>query len=115
MFFHCIFIRSQNQCDHAQRQLRLQCDHLPQTVPYVPSAALLRELANAAVVLVVVLGSRTVEMSATQSLIIHGLREHWLAKVGRRDIECHRYYRGWILCCGKVGHAEDGFCDVLLC
>ena len=38
--------------------------------------------ANAAVVLAVVLGLRTVEMPATQNLIIHGPRAFGLAKVG---------------------------------
>ena len=47
------------------------------------SVVLARNPANAAVVLAVVLGSRTVEMikMVTQMLIIHGLRASWLAKV----------------------------------
>ena len=40
-----------------------------------------RNLVNIAVVLGVVLGSRTVEILAIQSLIIHGLRASMLAKV----------------------------------
>ena len=41
--------------------------------------------ANAAVVLAAVLGSRTVEMSGTQALTIHGARASRPAKVGSVD------------------------------
>ena len=47
----------------------------------VLSAARPRNLANATVALVVVLGSRTVEMPVTQSSIIHGPRAFRLAEV----------------------------------
>ena len=48
----------------------------------VPSAALPRNLVNAAVALPVVLGLRSVEMMTTGSSIIHGSRASKLAKVG---------------------------------
>lgn len=50
---------------------------------HVQSAAALKNLAYAAVVPVVALGSRHVEMPATQSLSIHGLTVSRLAKVGK--------------------------------
>ena len=56
--------------------------------------ALSRNLVNAAVVLAVVLGLRTAEMSATFSLIIHGPRAPRLVNVG----------------CGEAGFVA---CDVM--
>ena len=47
---------------------------------HAPSAVPPRKLAHLAVVLVAVLGSRTVEMVMMQSLIIHGLRASRLAQ-----------------------------------
>ena len=52
----------------------------------VPNALPTR-LADAAVALAVVLGSRTAEMLATRSLIIHGSRAFRLAKVGCREAD----------------------------
>ena len=52
-----------------------------QSVLNAPSAALCRNLANVVVALPLVLGSRSVEMSATQISTIHGLRAFRLAKV----------------------------------
>ena len=50
---------------------------------FVPSAVLPINLVHLAAVLATVLGSRIAEIKATQSLIIHGLREFRLAKVSR--------------------------------
>ena len=47
------------------------------------------KLANTAVVLAVVLGSRIAEMRAAHVLIIHGLRASGLAKVGCGNTEFH--------------------------
>ena len=48
----------------------------------VPNVVRIRILANSAVVLAVVLGSRTVGMMATHSLITHGAKASRHAKVG---------------------------------
>ena len=53
----------------------------------VPSAAISRNPANSAVALAVVLGTRTVEMRATQSLDILGHRVFTRVKVRYRDYE----------------------------
>ena len=51
----------------------------------MPGAALPGNLANSAVVLAAVLGSRIVEISVVMCLIIRGPRASRLAMVGRRD------------------------------
>ena len=53
----------------------------------VPSAALPRNLVNAAVALPAVLGLRSVEMMTTRSSIIPGSRASKLAKVGCWEAE----------------------------
>ena len=70
-----------NQQDQAPQRLHLSCRRQQWTFPYVPSAALSRNLVNAAAALVVVLGSRDVEMLATRSSIIHGWTGSRLANV----------------------------------
>ena len=89
---HCLAFKTQWRCSLVAISLTsalIQCDQvtrLPRSqrwsVPHAPSAALSRNLADLAVVLVMVLGSRTAEMLATQSLIIHGSRAFRLAQVG---------------------------------
>ena len=81
--------RFQNFVDKTLTRAKYQCDQAPSLsltwrypVTYASSVALPRNLVNVAVVLGVVLGSRTVEMSATQSLITHGPRASRLATVG---------------------------------
>ena len=71
-----------NQYDQAPRGLYLpcQCQKWP-PVTCASSVSLPRNLVSAAAVFVAVLGTRTVEMSATQSSIIHGPRASRLAKV----------------------------------
>ena len=61
-----------------QKHLRRRACLQPAAVRVL--SALLTRLANVAVVLVAVLGSRTAEMSATHNLIIHGPRASKLAK-----------------------------------
>ena len=73
-----------NQYDQALKLKRLRTTYRHQHGPlsYVQSAAPPINLENPAVVLVVVLGSRTVEMSGTQCSIILGRRASRLVKVG---------------------------------
>ena len=68
---------------------------------YVPSAALPRNLAKAAVALVVVLGSRDVEMPATQPRITHGPTAWRPANVssGLRSCICIHTRAKWIISC----------------
>ena len=79
------FTRIQQQCDRAQRRLRLPCRCQRGRILHAQSAALPRNPANTAVVLAVALGSRIVEMQETQSSIIPGPRASMLAKVGCGD------------------------------
>ena len=52
----------------------------------VPSVALPRNLANSVVALAAVLGSRSVEMPVTQSLVIRGSRASEPAKANSRQV-----------------------------
>ena len=65
-----------HQCDQATQ--RLSSTHRRQlwSLPHALSAALPRNPGSAAVVLLAVLGSRSVAMLVTQILSIHGLRGH---------------------------------------
>ena len=73
--------RAKNQCDQVLRRLRLACRLQQWSAVHVLSAELQKNPANPAVALAVVLGSTTVEMPATHSLITHGPRASRLAKV----------------------------------
>ena len=69
---------------------------------HAPSAAWPRNPVLVAVALLVVLGSRTVEMPATQSLTTHGLRGCRLANVGCGG----RSLRVFVIHCGQY-HVTD--------
>ena len=59
---------------------------------YALNAALPRNLANAAVAVTAVLGSRSAEMSTTRSLITHGSRVFGLANVRNGQTEFYDVY-----------------------
>ena len=58
----------------------------------VSSAVLSKNMANAVVVLGVVLGSRDVEIPATHSLIIHGPRAYRPAKILLPRFQLNHHY-----------------------
>ena len=72
------------QHHQAPWQIHLPCQRQRWTVSCVLSVPLLRNMASLVAVLLVVLGSTTVEMSAIKRLIIHGSRARRLAEVGCR-------------------------------
>ena len=74
--------RISHQYSQAPRRLHLSRRRQRWSDSAAPSAALARNLANAAVALVEALGSRIAEMLAIQSLIIPGSRAFGLVKVG---------------------------------
>ena len=76
------------QYDQAFRRPRLSNQRQQRSCLYARSAGLSRNLVSAAAALVVVLGSRDVEMLATHSLIILGLRASMLVNVSCRKVMC---------------------------
>ena len=78
------------QCDRVSQRVQLTCRRYPWPALRAPSALVPRNLADIVVVLAAVLGSRTAEMSATQTLIIHGSRASKLAHVSSADTGFHK-------------------------
>ena len=73
-----------------------------------PNAALLLDLAHLAVALAVVLGSRTVEILETRSLVIRGLRVFKLVNVSREERFLQCIVVGAVLCLPKLSiHSQD--------
>ena len=98
-YLHCIewtgsvtapMIRAQTQYDQTRRCLHLTRRRRRWSLSRVPSVALSRNPANAAVALAVALGSGTAEMSETQSLITPGPRVSRPAQVGGVETSLHR-------------------------
>ena len=77
MVAYCSLTCAQNQCDQVTQRRRQQ-----PSVLHASSAALPRNPANVAVALAAVLGSGTVVMLVTQSLITHGPMASRPANVG---------------------------------